>query len=165
MLVCHPLFIKLLRSTWLASTASAVTMDTLSFLQYIRELSRQQFMARATILKARSSAGLPDHGTWPSHTHLKPHKLQGLYQFICHLDCQCIGFAVSTFKTKFYCTFYLSIYPSFCCCDIIAQFYHTCNHTCMPDMRSYFQGMGMVAEPRTVCREPGTSIGKSRKTN
>ena len=30
--------------------------------QHIRELSRKQFMARATIMKARSAAGLPAHG-------------------------------------------------------------------------------------------------------
>lgn len=32
------------------------------FLKHVRELSRQQFMARATIMKARSTAGLPDYG-------------------------------------------------------------------------------------------------------
>ena len=32
------------------------------FTQHVRELSRQQFMARATIMKARSAAGLPEHG-------------------------------------------------------------------------------------------------------
>lgn len=32
------------------------------FLKHVRELSRQQFMARATIMKARSAAGLPEHG-------------------------------------------------------------------------------------------------------
>lgn len=34
--------------------------------QHVRELSRQQFMARATIMKARTAAGLPPHGvpTW-----------------------------------------------------------------------------------------------------
>ena len=30
--------------------------------QYVRELSRKQFMARATIMKARSTAGLAAHG-------------------------------------------------------------------------------------------------------
>lgn len=32
------------------------------FLKHVRELSRQQFMARATIMKARSTAGLGQHG-------------------------------------------------------------------------------------------------------
>jgi ESCRT-I complex subunit TSG101 len=32
------------------------------FLKYVRELSRKQFMARATIMKARSTAGLAAHG-------------------------------------------------------------------------------------------------------
>ena len=31
-------------------------------LQHVRELSRQQFMARATIMKARLTAGLPTYG-------------------------------------------------------------------------------------------------------
>ena len=31
-------------------------------IQYVRELSRKQFMARATIMKARSTAGLAAHG-------------------------------------------------------------------------------------------------------
>ncbi len=30
--------------------------------KHVRELSRQQFMARATIMKARVHAGLPDYG-------------------------------------------------------------------------------------------------------
>jgi ESCRT-I complex subunit TSG101 len=33
-----------------------------TFLKYVRELSRKQFMARATIMKARSTAGLAAHG-------------------------------------------------------------------------------------------------------
>ena len=33
-----------------------------AFLKHVRELSRQQFTARALIMKARSTAGLPDYG-------------------------------------------------------------------------------------------------------
>jgi ESCRT-I complex subunit TSG101 len=41
-----------------------IRMQSIPFscLQHVRELSRQQFMARALIMKARSTAGLPDYG-------------------------------------------------------------------------------------------------------
>jgi len=59
-IVLKCLDIRVHTCTW--GTALICDINCCIILQHVRELSRQQFMARATIMKARTTAGLPQHG-------------------------------------------------------------------------------------------------------